>query len=453
MLKEYFHITVCEDKMKAEIDITENYENIREDLKEQELRQFLQAENIVFGIHEENILQLLSTPPADVFPLTIAEGRPEIDGVDGELKYVADFNSHIEHSPSRNFRDIMRIPSVNEGDKIAVIIEPTAGKPGENVYGKVIRARQGKPVLIKAGKNVQLNESDLTFYATAEGQISVTSRYIHVHSVYELNEAISMKVGNIDFVGSVVIRGDVPTGYTIKAKGDIKVFGMVEAATLIADGSIFVSEGLAGLKTGTLRAAENVYISYINQGNVAAGNSIHVENSILHSECIAKRAIHCQNGNIIGGSLSVGQSIEAKDVGTRMNTKTEIYFGINKAENEKEKKLLKTKAELEHTLTKLTTLGEKLQLNKAEQNSKLRITLLRQRHSYNKTASQIEKINQALKQMDIQLRSEEDPVLTVKGVLYPNVTVAFGKYKRTIERNYGAIRVKADQNEIVILPM
>lgn len=453
LLKEYFYINVTKNKMSAEIHITENYEKLKEDLSESSLKEFLQEENIIYGVVDEHFQHLLTKPPKGEYPLTIAVGKPEADGIDGKLNYEVNVNSTIEKSTNWNFRDIMRIPSVNEGDKIAVIIEPTKGEPGIDVYGNEIDARPGKPVLVKAGKNVTLNERNLTFYATTKGQISASSRFIHVHSVYELKESLSMKTGNIDFVGTVVIRGDVPAGYTIKAKGDIKIFGLVEAATLIADGSIFVSEGIAGLKLGTMHAKENIHIGYINQGNVTAGASIYVENSIIHSECIATKDIFCQRGNIIGGSISVGNTVQAKDVGNRMHTKTEIYFGINRTESNEEEKLIAKKTELQNTLDKLSIIGEKLQLQNIKHNSKLRITLLRQKHSYNKTVAQIEKVNEALERMNIQLGEVESAMLIVKGTLHANAIISFGKYKRTIDKSYDYVRMKIERNEIVILPL
>src|SRR5699024_7083456 len=111
---------------------------------------------------------------------------------------------------------------------------------------------------------------------------------IEVHEVYQVDETLSMKTGNLDFVGSIVIRSDVPTGYIVRAGGDIKVFGIVEAAEVHAGGSLFISEGLAGLQKGTITAGGDIHIGYINQGKAEAGDSIYVENSILHSECIAK---------------------------------------------------------------------------------------------------------------------------------------------------------------------
>src|SRR5699024_9473342 len=142
---------------------------------------------------------------------------------------------------------------------------------------------------------------------------------------------------------SIVIHGNVPTGYTVKAKEDIKIFGIVEGATLLAGGSIFISEGMAGLGKGLLQAGKDIHIGYLNQGNISAGGSIHVENSIIHSKCDANEHLYLERGNIIGGSVSAAKSIEAKDIGNRMNTKTNIMFGMNESIHKKENELLEQK--------------------------------------------------------------------------------------------------------------
>src|SRR5699024_4459278 len=222
-----------------------------------------------------------------------------------------------------------RIPSVKANQKLATITLPTKGEEGINVLGQKLKAQHGKPIQINAGINVIFNEDDLSFYSSIDGQVSITERDIKVHPVYEVNESLAMKTGNIDFVGSIIIKGDVTTGYTVKAKGDIKIFGIVEAATIISGGSVFVAEGLAGLQKGTIKAEENIHIGYINQGIVHANDSVYVENSIIHSEITANKQVFCQKGNIIGGSLSAGQLIEAKDIGNRLSTKTHITLGIN----------------------------------------------------------------------------------------------------------------------------
>src|SRR5699024_12805161 len=95
-----------------------------------------------------------------------------------------------------------------------------------------------------------------------------------------------------------VIHGNIPTGLRINATGDIKAYGLVEGAELIAGGSIYVAEGIAGFKQGVIEAKKDVHLGYINQANVKVGTSIYVDNSILHSDCTSMNIINCMEGTL-----------------------------------------------------------------------------------------------------------------------------------------------------------
>lgn len=449
MLKAYFNMIVADDKMTAQLDCTEDYQTDSEQ-EEAHIQQFLIENNVIFGIDQEMIRQIADGLPSESFPVTVAQGQPSADGIDGKIVYEQKYTSEIDRSSDWNFRDVMHIPSVQKGQKLASLILPEAGEDGTNVFGAVLSAAPGRPVIKKAGKNVVFREENNSFYAITDGQLSVSGTYIQIHPVYEVNETLSMKNGNLDFVGTIVIHGDVPSGYTVKAGGDVKIHGMVEAAFVTAAGSIYVSEGIAGQSNGFLKANENINIGYVNQGVVYAGNDLYVENSILHSDCTAENNVFCQRGNIIGGTISAGKTVEAKDIGNRLSTKTEVVFGLNKAIHDKEKNLLAKKRELQATLKKLTLLGDKLKDQDRTNNPKLRITILRQRNSYIKTKEQIEEIEQVLEQMNSYIGNEKDAGLIVKNYIYPNTVVTFGKYKRIIKTEHHFVQLRLSQNEIII---
>ncbi|MGY0691584.1 DUF342 domain-containing protein [Virgibacillus sp. FSP13] len=452
-LQDYFYIKTTTDRMMAELYRTDGLEDIDLNWTENSWRDFFNKHKILQGILEDSI-QSLATRIDDIdFPIMIAKGVPAQHGKDGEIKYDFNLNPEFDKSAEWNFRDVMRIPSVQKGQRLATVYMPTEGTNGIDVYGNEVQAQPGKPVSFKSGENVVYNKQDHSFYAAEDGQVSVDSCYIMVHNVYQVNESLSMKDGNLDFVGSIVINGDVPTGYTVKAKGDIKIFGMVEAATLIAGGSIFISGGIAGLQKGIVEADGSIHAGYINQGIVHAGNDLFVESSILHSECTARNNIYCQKGNIIGGELSAGKLMEAKDIGNRMSTKTEIVFGLDKPIAEKEKKLLKEKEELLASLEKLTILGNKLANQDDKKNPKIRITKLKQRHSYNQTAERLAEVDEELHQLNAQIGKEQEAKLMVCGQLYSNVMIAFGKYKRKIDTTNQHVQVKLVSNEITIQPL
>lgn len=452
-LEEVLTVTVAKDKMLAQIDVKEGQDLSNVQLTDESLRQLLTQHHIKYGIMDEAITHFIQRPTMDLFPLTIARGKQPEHGKDGKVEYVSDFSTEINRDQQWNFRDVMRIPSVKKGEKIATLKPPTKGTPGYMVNGKMIAARPGRPALIKAGKNVVFNEENQTFYAVSEGQLSIRGKLIQIQPVIEIHETLSMKKGNLDFVGTIIIRGDVPAGYSVKAGGDIKIFGMVEAATISAGGSVHVSEGLAGQGKGTIESGESIQIGYINQGNVIADKDLYVENSIIHSICTIKGHVFCQKGSIIGGTLSVGKMAEAKDVGNRLSTKTEIIFGLNQLVEQQKNKLLTKKQDLEAMLAKLTLLGEKLKANKKTDDPKLRITALRQKHSWSKTKAEMEKVEQAVNELNSYLGSEQEAELIVRNYLYSNVTVAFGKYRRVIKADHHYVKMNLVDNEIVIHPL
>ena len=449
-ISDYFYIKVSDDKMVAELYCKEQYPSMDMKLDMQMLIEYLKENQVIYGIKKSGIELVLNKAPAKRFPIVIANGKHSENGIDGEITFHKKTHSEIKREAGWNFRDVMKIPTVNKGEKLATISLPTRGIDGKNVHGTVLRARPGKPVLIKAGKDVAYHSQDQTFYAESEGQLNVTSRFIQIEDVYTVDETLSMKTGNLDFVGSIVIRGDVPTGYSVKAAGDIKIYGIVEAATIISGGSIYISEGLSGLQKGAIEADKDVHIGYINQGKVVAGQSIYVENSIIHSESTARDHILCHHGNIIGGSLSAGKSIEASDIGNRLSTETAINLGLNKAVNDERIKLENKKKELTKTLIQLETIGEKLKDSKMELDAKMRITMLRQRRSHEQITGKIDLINKELEELDAHLGSEEEAHLTVKNHLHSNVIISFGKYKRKINQPRRRVQLRLNNNDIVI---
>lgn len=451
MLAEYFRIIFDEEKLIAQIERKTSFSELEEELKidEQDLKEFLASHQIIHGLQDETLELFAKFPAKMEYPLLIAEGQYPINGVDGNIKFVFDFKEEINRDSKWNFRDVMKIPSVSKGQRLAKLIGPEKGVDGLDVTGTVVKANPGKPAAATAGKNVVYREEDSTFFATENGQFNLSGRKLNVYPEYEVNETLSLKDGNLDFIGTIIIRGDVPTGFTVKAEGDIKIFGMVEAATIIAGGSIYVTEGISGQEKGSLEAGENIHIAYINQAKIYAGNDLFVENSILHSECLANGHVYCQKGSIAGGSISAGKTIEARDVGTRMNTKTEITLGMNKLLLEREQNLLNKKQELELLLEKLKILGQKLATQDTA-NPKIRISLLRQRHSFAKTKEQLTEIGEELLLLNTSLGDLKEAKLIVRNFIYQNVNVSFGKYKRSIKSNYHYIEMSLHENEIAL---
>lgn len=453
-LREIFYFDITEDRLTAHLCYNiENMDKLKDlSISEANITEFLKENKITYGVKYDQIKELVQHLSPEQFPIVIAEGTEKIDGEDGQIIYESDMSTEVDRSEGWDFREVMKIPTVQKGDTLARIIPPTEGKDGRTVFNTVIQAKRGEPVKIRAGQNVIYDEKDLTFYATSDGQVSVSANRINIHSLYEVREDISLKVGNIDFIGSVHIHGDVPSGFTIKAVGDIKIFGLVEAAKIEAGGSVFISEGIAGLKTGKIEAGENVYIGYVNQGRITAGNSIVVDNSILHSDCTAMNDIVCQRGNVIGGVLSAGRTIKVNNAGNRMNSDTILSFDRGKKLEQELQKLESEKKTMEENIKKIRFLMNKIENSlKGNEDAKTRATLIKLKSSHKKSSEQLESIKDRLFQINHNLGETQQSYVQVKGTIYPNVTIGFGKYKRKITSEYHHVLIKLNKNEIDII--
>src|SRR5690606_13235248 len=118
-------------------------------------------------------------------------------------------------------KEVVRLANVKAGQMIAERVPPEPGVPGIDVTGEPIPPKEGKEVWIKPGKNVVLSPEKTALYAAIDGLVSQSEdERINVFPVYEVNGDVDYRVGNIDFVGTVVIRGNVLTGFRVRTAGD-----------------------------------------------------------------------------------------------------------------------------------------------------------------------------------------------------------------------------------------
>lgn len=439
---------IDDDQLTAKIYV----EEINVEMEEEDINKLIQEKGVIFGLEnwkDKNWKNIL----IEHSELVIARGVPPVHGKDAKLVMEKSTDNTLNETDRQTFRDIAKIPMVDKEDIIAKVVPATEGKPGINIRQRPIRQRKGRALRYRAGKNVSFHDNEGLFKAEAAGQLSVGNQTIDVYPLYEINEELSLKTGNINFNGSVTIKGNVPTGYQVKAEGDITIYGIIEAAIIDAGGSVFVKEGIAGMEKAIIRANKDVEASYINQAEVIAGGNIKVRKSIMNSNCVAQGNIFCSQGVIIGGSVSSGEKIEVKDIGNVAHTKTELAFGVNKKVMEQVHELNRELEKLKENKLKLKILGDQLQQKKdsvGELATKERVMLLKQRNMYVKVSNQIQDINEELEHLRFEIGNYTNMALIVNGRSYENVEVTFGKYKRMLKQEYKKYHAYLENNEIRI---
>jgi len=461
-LEEISHIVdaaILDTGMRAVLTIRIE-EKIEAPIPTELIRLFLEKNNIVFGLDEELLANVCNNPGNYLgMELTIANGKAPLDGEDGYIKWeISDKTSKRPkelESGKVDFYSINQINNITKGQLIASKVAATNGEPGTNVSGHELPAKKGKDAVLKQGKNVVLNDNKDLIYAVIDGQVVLTEQNkINVFPIYEVTGDVDFGIGNIDFVGTVVIRGNVPDGFKIQAAGDIKVYGNVEGAELVAGGDIFVQQGLVGHNKSLIKAGGNFQSAFILGGDVQAGENIQVSQSIMHSNVSAGKQVICRGlkGIIVGGKTQAGDLVLASVIGNQLATATTIEVGISPEIRKEYNEILKQKSEFEDSLDKISKglkLFEKLQQTGTSlpaDKKQLQINLINQQIALEK---QLKVLKEREQEIGEQLEDFEHASINVQKVVFPGVKLVIGKSVKFIKNEAKYLKYTLDEGVIV----
>ncbi|MDR1047874.1 MAG: FapA family protein [Treponema sp.] len=317
---------------------------------------YLRNNRVLYGVNED-LLRDFADSPEYKTPMLVAEGIKPVDGRDAYIQYNFETDQTKvrlrEGSNGRiDFKELNIIQNVVENQPLAKKIPAETGKVGRTVTGKVIPAKNGKECGLPLGKNVHQGDDGATIIADINGQVVVVNGKINVEPVYTVNGHVNLKTGNIIFLGTVVINGNVEDGFSVKAAGNIEVNGTVEKAELDAEGDIIVHQGITAKSDGLIRAGKSIWARFIENAIVESGNMVVASDGIINSQVDAFRRIIChgKRAHIVGGRLRASEEINAKILGSPTSgteTICEVGFDPKSKQELDEHRQNKEKAERE----------------------------------------------------------------------------------------------------------
>ncbi len=301
----------------------------------------LKAAGVVYGIDKKAIAQALKEAkaqkglPGALEPVVVAVGKPAENGRDGTLEYHPSLTAASGRPKERadggvDLFDLNLVHNVAKGTVLAKRTKPTDGKPGITVLGEEAKARPGKEAAIRPGKGSAFSSDELSIVATNDGHAILLEGRVVVAQVFEVRSDVGPETGNIDFVGTVTVRGNLLPGYKIKAAGDVEIYGGVDGGTIEAEGNVTVMYGIQGGGHGRIVAGGSVKAKFIENCEVQAGSSVWASDGILTSQVDAGESIEVlgKRGSIIGGRVSARDRVAARFLGSPMGGATEIAVGV-----------------------------------------------------------------------------------------------------------------------------
>jgi len=318
------------------------------------------ANKVAHGVKEDLLREFIDKPEYNE-KILIAEGTKAKDGKDAYIEYYFETDqSKVRLKEGSNgkidFKELNIIQNVTENQPLAKKIPPEQGEAGSTVTGKWLPATNGKDITLPVGNNVHVNDEGDTILSDMNGQALVISGLVNVEPVFTVNGDVNLKTGNIIFLGTVIVSGNVDDGFSVKASGNIEIHGTVARADLDAEGDIIINQGVNGKGGGHINAGKSLWARFIENANVKTGDMVIVSDGIINSYVDAQNRIVCQGKRaaIMGGRLRAGEEINAKTLGNPTSgTETVCEVGFDPKSKEELDKLHEEKLNIEKQLEEL----------------------------------------------------------------------------------------------------
>ena len=455
-IKECVCIEVTPDRMLGVISFTEP-KNGGAKLTLDEVKKAIKDKGIIQGIKEDDLLEIYADHRYN-YKYIIAQGKPATEGTDGSIEFAFDVEALKKFKPRENedgtvdLKDLSAVKNVRQGDVLARRILAVPGQAGCNVLGQEVKPKKVKEARIPRGRNTTILEDQVTLVSEIDGKLEYDDHNIYVNSVYTIHGDLDSSIGNVDFVGSVVVHGSIHSGFSIKAGGSVEVKGPVDDAVIIAGEDIFLSYGIQGTEKSKLVAKGNIIAKFIQNANVEAGGNVIAE-AILHSTVTAGDSIRAEmgKGTIVGGNVAATNIITARSIGSIMGTATALQIGVPPSIYAEHKQLLVEVKEKRESINKvdqsITFLMSKSKDGQLDAQKRMML------QKFNATRQPIVEEYETLKarydKLGDMLNNVKDGL--IKGEkIYPGVKITFGNLVKYIDDERTKVVVRKQDGDIYV---
>jgi uncharacterized protein (DUF342 family) len=340
-----FKIAIAEDKMAAHLTLVRAQGG--QALALPAVLEALQRQGIVFGLLQEQIEAALAAGECE--HLLIAAGCPAQAGSAGYFEnLLLEKEQHLLQADENaivHYSDLSHLMLVRQGDPLLRLFPALPGTDGTNILGQVApAAAMPELAFAEASQGAMLDPNDANLLVAAcAGQPVITRNGAVVNALLEVAD-IDLATGNVEFDGTIRIKGDIKAGMRLKASGDVIVLGMIEAAEIVAGGNVAVKGGIIGRPnpqpgahalppdTARISCGGSLQALFVESARIKAGDSIVVEAYARQCELFARNQIivgkpGARNSHLAGGTAQATLLIKALNLGTPNGLKTLVQVG------------------------------------------------------------------------------------------------------------------------------
>lgn len=420
----------------------------------------LAHKNIVSGIDEEAISAFFENRQYCT-DIVVARGKEPRHGEDAHIEYF--FNVDLKVKPtlkddgSVDFFNLNTINHCNKDDLLARLIPEDLGEAGMDVCGEKIKPREVHRAYLKFGKNIRLGEDGLEIYSEVNGHVTLVDDKVFVANVFEV-ENVDNSTGNIEYEGSVQINGNVCENFSVKAKGNVEIRGVVEGAYVEAGGDIIIARGMNGMGKGTLKAGGNIVSKFLENVKSASADGYISTESILHSTVMARTEVTVdgRRGFITGGKVCAGNMIKVKTLGSSMGADTIVEVGSDPTIKVRYQELQKSVVEINRVLKSIQPIidagNQKIAKGIRLEPDQLKyvLSLMKLRDAKN---AQLQKESEEMSEIQVELGLMANGQVVVTGEVFPGTKIVIGDTSMVVKSSVQYCRFIKEDGDVKMTGM
>ncbi|MCH7961587.1 MAG: DUF342 domain-containing protein [Planctomycetes bacterium] len=323
---------------------------------------------------------------------------------------------------------------VAKEQRIGVIVLPTEPVDGEDVAGKTIGARLGKPCGIRVDKSIR-TESDGTLIADTWGVLQRTGDSLRIEESLEINGPVDFSTGNIDFPGSVTVSKGVRDCFVVRCQKSLEVRELVEAATLHAVLNVTLHRGASGRGKGQISAGQDLHAKYLDGVRADIGRDAFVANEINECDVRIGRALNAPRCTIVGGSIVVGATCEIEQLGGEGGVTTDIAIGRHQDLESLALAMIRLTAQIDRERARLAVKCKKMQCVTGEAALEFASQLTEMTDDLMLLDASRSDINGALNSIAELVGDDRDKWLLVQKDIYEGVRVWLGEFRADFKQD------------------
>ncbi|MBR4741765.1 MAG: DUF342 domain-containing protein [Desulfovibrio sp.] len=283
--------------------------------------------------------------------------------------------------------------------------------------------------------------------AAANGYVFYQHGRITVRQVLAVQEDISFRTGNINFVGDMTIQGAVRSGFSVLGN-NVRIKGMIEGGIARSCHDMIIDGGARGTASGhsLIDSGGKLLVNFLEQVEARARGNIVINKYCLYCTVYAGNNLLVKE-QLYGGNINVFSNIYiGKQLGNKAGIATNIYLGFDPLNMRRLQKLQSFLSSLTSSISHLRGIIGHLPSNANEQTLKLQ-RLIKQKETITATIKKIAK----------KLHTDETLVnkcrLIVAGLVYPGVEISIGNCYFAVEKIYENVVFRVENDDLIIEPI